>query len=296
VGKLVIEAAINEQSPKAANPHVPYTPEEVVADALACFEAGASIVHFHARHAETGALQIPGTHLYAEAMREIRRVRPDALVYPTYGSGTPVERFAHVDALAADPAVRCDLATIDPGTVNMGRYDGAGGVDADFVFSVVHADCRHFFDLCARRRVRPTVVIREPGAVRTAVAYHRMGWLPAPLFLRINLTDDAPWGLPPSMRSVDAYLGAVPPDVPCEWMAYTYGPSHWAMNLHAIAAGGHVRTGLGDNPVEPDGTTMTNADKVARVVRIAELAGRPVASCADTRALLGMPVPAPAPV
>jgi 3-keto-5-aminohexanoate cleavage enzyme len=293
MGKLVIEAAINEQAPKASNPHVPYTPEEVVADALACFEAGASIVHFHARDPVTGALLTPGTDLYAEAMREIRRVRPDALVYPTYGSGAPAERFAHVDALAADPDVRGDLATIDPGTVNMGRFDEAGGVGPDFVFSVVHDDCRYFFDLCHRRGIRPTVVIREPGAIRTAVAYHRMGWLPAPLFLRVNLTDDAPWGLPPSMRSVDAYLAAVPPDVECEWMAYTYGPSHWAMNLHAIAAGGHVRTGLGDNPVEPDGSVLTNADKVARVAEIARLAGRAVASCADTRALLGMPVPAP---
>jgi 3-keto-5-aminohexanoate cleavage enzyme len=293
VDQLIIEAAINEQAPKALNPHVPYTPEEIVADALACFDAGAAIVHFHARDPIDGSLQTPGTELYAEAMREIRRARPDALVYPTYGSApTPGQRFVHVDALAADPEVRGDLATIDPGTVNMGRYDASGGVGPDFVFSVVHDDCRYFFDLCQRRGVRPTVVIREPGAVRTAVAYHRMGWLPAPLFLRINLTDDAPWGLAPSMRAIHAYLDAVPPDIPCEWMAYTYGPSHWSMNLHAIAAGGHVRTGLGDNPVEPDGRVLTNADKVARVVQIATLAGREVATCADTRTLLGLPVTA----
>jgi uncharacterized protein (DUF849 family) len=89
---------------------------------------------------------------------------------------------------------------------------------------------------------------------------------------------------------------AANPTVRCDLATiHSYGPSRRPMNLHAIAAGGHVRTGLGDNPVEPDGSALTNADKVARVARIAELAGRPVATCAQTRALLGVPVPVPEP-
>ena len=84
--KLIIEAALNEQSSKAENPHVPVSAEECAADALACAAAGAAIIHFHARNPRTGALLIPGTETYAEAMRLINEERPDLLVYPTYAA------------------------------------------------------------------------------------------------------------------------------------------------------------------------------------------------------------------
>ena len=58
------------------------------------------------------------------------------------------------------------------------------------------------------------------------------------------------------------------------------------MNLHAIATGGHVRTGLGDNPVEPDGSIITNAAHVARIVDIARQAGRETATPEEAVAIM----------
>jgi 3-keto-5-aminohexanoate cleavage enzyme len=51
---LIIEAAINELTQRGENPNVPLSVDEVVADALTCAVAGASIVHFHARDPVTG--------------------------------------------------------------------------------------------------------------------------------------------------------------------------------------------------------------------------------------------------
>ena len=56
--KMMIEAAINELATKEQNPHVPYGPEEVAEDAIACAKAGAAIVHFHARDAQTGGAAV----------------------------------------------------------------------------------------------------------------------------------------------------------------------------------------------------------------------------------------------
>ena len=90
--KLIIEAAINEQSAKEANPYVPYSPEEIASDALAAACAGASLVHFHARDPQTGALLHPGIEPYRQAMTWIRQEDPDVILYPTYGfSDTPEE-------------------------------------------------------------------------------------------------------------------------------------------------------------------------------------------------------------
>src|SRR5262245_64449631 len=99
---LVIEAAINGATPKALSPHVPRSIPEIAEDACACLAAGAAIVHNHhddpivkARHASAP---------YAEAWQRILDRRPDALLYPTMGSGGPHtnirESHAHVEELA----------------------------------------------------------------------------------------------------------------------------------------------------------------------------------------------------
>jgi uncharacterized protein (DUF849 family) len=274
--KLIIEAAINEQAPKDANPHVPYSVQECVEDAIRCADAGAAIVHFHARDPRTGNLLTPGTDVYLAAMRAILRERPEVLLYPTY---SPRDRFVHVEALATDPEVRLRVATIDPGAVNFSRFDpSTNEIQGDLPFVISHADCARFFDICGRHGIRYSVVVREPGQVRITVAYHRSGLIHGKLFFKVNLADDMLFGLRPSPEAVDTYMSLVPGDIPHSWMNYTYGPSHWAMTRHAIQAGGHVRTGLGDNPVGVDGARATNEQLVRRVVDLASELGRDLAT------------------
>ena len=285
--KLIIEAAINEQSPKEANPHVPYAPEEIAEDALAAARAGAAIVHFHARDPRSGALLHPGIEDYRKAMHWIRRENPDVILYPTYGfSDTPEERFAHLVALAADPEIELDFATIDPGAVNYGRYDAgkATWVD-DFVMSVSHAEAHYFFDFCKRAGVQHSIVVREPGQVRHAAQYHRQGWTPLPLLLKMHFRDDSCFGLPPCMEAVQTLSSPlVTGGLAIEWMTYVEGESHDRMNALAVEGGGHVRTGLGDN-ARIDGKVMTNAEQVERVAELAAQRGRELATPADVRAL-----------
>jgi 3-keto-5-aminohexanoate cleavage enzyme len=208
--------------------------------------------------------------------------------YPTYGfSPTPEERFSHVKALAEDPTVKLNMATIDPGAVNMAPFDESqNSFLGDWTFNVSHAEAQYAIGLAREYQFPFSVVVREPGHIRHTLAYYRMGLIRPPLFFKICLSDDTPWGMPPSASAIDAYLSVIPQDVPYIWMAYTYGKSHWSMNLHAIASGGHVRTGLGDNPVEPDGSRLTNAEKVARVVDIARQVGRETATPEEAQAIM----------
>jgi uncharacterized protein (DUF849 family) len=152
---------------------------------------------------------------------------------------------------------------------------------------VPHAHLEHFLALCAQKGIQYSVVVREPGHVRITVAAHRKGWMTGTVLFKLNLADDALWGLPPSEAAVDAYLGIVPDDIPYTYMSYTYGPSHWAMTDLAIARGAHVRVGLGDNPVEADGTQPTNAELVRRVVERAAARNREPATPAEALRILG---------
>jgi uncharacterized protein (DUF849 family) len=289
--KLIIEAALNEQSSKAENPHVPISAEECAADALACGAAGAAIIHFHARDPETGALLIPGTETYAEAMRLINKERPDLLIYPTYAPvSSPAETFCHLEALADDPTVRLQSATIDPGATIFSFFEpDTGQIAGHHTISVPQEHLAYFLQLCEKKNIQYSVVVREPGHVRITVAAYRTGLMRGTILFKLNLGDHALWGLPPSEEAVDAYLGIVPDDIAYTYLAYTYGPSHWKMAQIAIDRGAHVRVGLGDNPVEAGGSQPTNAEMVQRIVEMAAAKGRQPATPAEARAILGAP-------
>ena len=85
-GRVIIEVRCNELTMRDRNPHVPWSPDEIAADAAKCREAGASIVHFHARDARTGAMS-GDVGVYADTIRAMRAVS-DVLISPTLGAST----------------------------------------------------------------------------------------------------------------------------------------------------------------------------------------------------------------
>src|SRR6516225_1414667 len=98
--KLIIEVRMNEAAKKAANAHVAYTPGEIVADALACAEAGASAVHFHTRSADGS--ESNRIEDYREILAGVRS-RSSVVVHPTLGlfhGAGPDQRLAHIRDLS----------------------------------------------------------------------------------------------------------------------------------------------------------------------------------------------------
>jgi uncharacterized protein (DUF849 family) len=291
VEPLIIECALNEQATRQQNPNVPIAPDDIVRDALEAARAGAAIVHLHARDAHTGDMLHPGTECYREIFRRIRERAPDLLLYPTYGaSPTPEERFSHLVALAADPQVRLDFATIDPGAVNYAdRAAAVGQGPGEFVLSVGHAECRWFFETANRLGFLYSQTVRELGHVRHVVSYWRAGWIRWPLLLKLTMSANHAWGLPPRPESIAMFTTAIlPADIPFRWMTYVEGDTHTEMCRFAVERGGHVRTGLGDNPVL-DGKQLSNAEQIERVVELARRSGRKVATPAEARRMLRTP-------
>ncbi len=287
---LIIECSLNEQVTKSENPHVPISVDEVIADGLAAAAAGASILHFHARDEATGALLHPGTEVYRQILRGIRRENSDVILYPTYGtSPTPEERFAHLAILAADPDCRLDFATIDPGAVNYADYDPkTKQVGWDYVLSVTHTEVQHFFALAKRHGIQFSFTVREPGQIRHVLAYRDMGLVHDPLFFKITMSEKHAWGVPPSVQGIRLLTeGIIPADVSYRWMLFVEGGSRNFVQLcrYAVEIGGHVRVGVGDSP-RYAGRVLTNAEQVAEIVAMAGEAGRGVATPFAVRAML----------
>jgi len=212
------------------------------------------------------------------------------VLYPTMGGGgphtNPRERYAHIEELADEDLLQ--LAIIDPGSVSLGPYDDHGlPMAVDFVYQNTFADVRYMADACRTRGLGAHISIFEPGFLRVALDYHRAGRFPRALKIQLYFGGPMlPFGLPPTEKSLDAYL-AMLEGTELPWMVGELGGDVLSTLAEpAIRRGGHVRVGLEDY-AGPD--TPKNAELVRSVASLAAKHGRTVAGDADARAIIGLP-------
>src|SRR3712207_4771224 len=123
---LIIEARVNESAVRGDNPALPYGPQEVIEEGVLCREAGASILHWHARDTD-GSERPNETALYREVVEGVRE-QTDLLLHPTLGfigtQGDAQGRVRHIQELNEDPKTRIDMAPVDIGSYGADLWDG----------------------------------------------------------------------------------------------------------------------------------------------------------------------------
>lgn len=295
VTPVIIEAAINGVASKARNAHIPCAPDEIARDARACLAAGAAIVHSH--NAEMAVEAARAADLYLAAWRPVLAAQADAILYPTIGfGGTIEEKYGHHAILAEAGAIRMGL--LDPGSVNFGATDEDGlPGPPDFVYANPFSDIRHEVAACARHRLGPSIAIFEPGFLRAALAFHRVGRLPAGALVKLYFGGEFDYlggtrrgvgfGLPPTRASLEAYL-AMLEGTNLPWAVAVIGGDVLASDVARLALerGGHLRVGLEDYA---GSRAPSNEELVREAVSLACAVGRPVASCTEAARMLGLP-------
>ena len=283
---VIIEAAINGATSKSVNPNVPVTEYEIVADALACFETGAAIVHQHITDFNLSGEE--AAQVYLGIWRRVLAVRPDALWYPTVNLGPQAHWYDHIPPLAESGLLRMGLS--DPGSVNMGvPVDSLPA--GSFVYTNTFDDIARQLELCRTHRLGPSLAIYEPGFLRTVRAYHHSGQLPVGSFVKLYFSSTrglsgTAFGLPPSRAALSAYVELLDgTGLPWAVSAVGYDLVRSEVCRPALDAGGHLHLGLefyaGDR-------TPTNVDLVAEAVEAVAAAGREVATSAEAAVLLGL--------
>jgi uncharacterized protein (DUF849 family) len=286
MAKVMIEAAINGNAMRKLNPHIPYTPEEIANDAVATCEAGAALIHFHVRDPETGkwAHDVP---YYAEVYRRARR-RCDALLWPTFSDqGDAASRFNHFVELSKDPATKPDLGAGDMGSVNLVAYDPVAKKihNEKSIYCNSYETIRYFLTRSRELGLRPTLQIFDPSFLRAALIFLDMGILTEPLLLKFYLGGpELPFGLPPNLKSLEAYLEMLK-GVRVNWFAATLGGDNLPMVPLIVSLGGHVRVGLEDYQYARDGQ-LSNPQIVERAAAMIHAMGHEVASPAEARKIL----------
>lgn len=287
---LVIAVSMNGERSKAANPHVPVGHDEIVATALSCYDAGASIIHCH--NASTALTGQDAADDYLAVWRRIRAERPGALWYPTL-TRNGCDDLAHIGLI--DDAIGIEFACCDPGSVGLSGPDETG-VPMGVYYTNSYAQIRSNLEQLAARRIGPQLAIYEPGYLRTVLAYHRAGKLPQGAVVNFyfggpyghSTGPSSSFGLPPTRNALLAYLDLLG-DADLPWTVSVWGGDLFATELPQLAVelGGHLQVGLESHfdPVDKP----RNEDHIRAAVELAERAGRPVADRAATLALWRAP-------
>ena len=289
--KVIIEVRINEYAMREHNPHVPYAPAEIAAQAFECWREGASIIHYHARDPDSGA---PATdvQLYADTVRRIK-AGSDLITMPTLGAWwlPSVEaRIAHVVEMARAPATRPEFAPIDMATSNVDTYDPKAKRfrTQDAVYINTTATWAYFAETMKAAGVKPMQALWNVSSVRATEAFVDMGIFAEPIYCELVLTEN--WllsGHPGTIKGMQALLDFMPSDQDWQWSVLCAGGNLLPLVAAAIERGGHIAIGLGDYHY-PELQHPTNAQLVARVAQIAREMGREVATPAEARVMLGV--------
>lgn len=252
------------------NPNQPATREQVISEAVGAARAGASIVHIHARTTDGEMTQAPEDYLaIKQAIRE--QVDDVVLNFTTGGRlGAPAEERRR--SLQAQP----EVASLNCGSINFGPDD--------VVFMNPRSLIEALAGEMAERGIVPEYECFDMGmAVTAARLAEAARGAPGMLHMVLGVIG----GAPPSVESISLFERLVPAGLP--WMVTAIGRHNFPMMAVTLALGGHVRTGLEDVVyVGPGEYAESNAQLVARAKALCDAVGRPLATPAQAREILGI--------
>ncbi len=282
--KTIIECALNGPWSRTAQPLIPITIAECIAEGIACVRAGASIIHVHP-YDETTGKQRDDWQIYRRIIEGIR-AQVDVPVYPTIPLGQEGDRTLSAEARYAATATLAahgllEMAAVDPGSVNFTLANGRDG----FVYTNPETHILHALGLAAQHGFKPCYAIYEAGFLRAGAALHaRVAGTPTPLY-RFMFSTDFLFGYPPEDYALESLLHLLETCAPsAAWMTSGLGVDVTPLIPLTVRRGGHLRVGLEDAPL---GSTRTNVQWVEHAVRAVEAAGGAVASVSEMRELLG---------
>ncbi|TMD33411.1 MAG: 3-keto-5-aminohexanoate cleavage protein, partial [Chloroflexi bacterium] len=274
-GAVVISAALTGVlATREQCPAIPYTPKEIADEAKRAADAGAAIVHIHARTPEGGPDWSVDT--FAEILSEVR-ARTEVMVnFSTGAVGVAAEdRVAHIREL------RPEIGALNMGSMNYAIYSAKKKTFYhDHVFANPFKDIRFFLEAMNGAGVRPELECFDTGHIANTAPLIDMGVLRPPY--QFSLIMGVLGGIPGTTRHLVDQVDTLPSG--SLWQVIGIGLNQWPLVAAAIAMGGNVRVGLEDNfYVEEGKMAKSNAELVEKAARLARDEGREVASVEQAR-------------
>ena len=269
--KLIISACIcGAEVTKENNPAVPYTVEEIVREAKSAYDAGAALIHLPVRWDDGTPTQDKGR--FQECVDAIRKVCPDVIIQPSTGGAVGMTDLERLQSTEITPTP--EMATLDCGTCNFG---------GDEIFINTDNTINNFGDIMKERGIKPECAVFDKGMIDLALKAAKKGHIDYPMHFDFVLGVQ----MTATVRDLVFMAGSVPPG--STWTATGIGKTCWDIVAATIALGGHVRVGFEDNVYMSKGVlAKSNGEMVERVVQMAKLMNREIATPDEARAILGL--------
>jgi 3-keto-5-aminohexanoate cleavage enzyme len=272
-GKVIITCALTGGiHGKEANPNLPEQPDEIVAQGVAAWRAGAAILHVHARNPDGSNTMARA--IYGEVHQRLC-AETDAVIQLTTG-GSPV--------LPVNDRLTTVLLNPEMCSLNMGLLNFFIRGERVF-FSNHREDIERFAREMRRREVKPELEVYNMGMIEEAEHLIGTGLLEPPYLVNYVLHTPTQGGLRGTPVNLIEMSRRLPPGALCN--VSSMGRSQLPITTIAIAMGLHARVGMEDNVYYRRGELVReNAQLVERTVRIARELQREPAGPADVRAAL----------
>ncbi|MBO4881451.1 MAG: 3-keto-5-aminohexanoate cleavage protein [Firmicutes bacterium] len=269
--KLIISCCIcGAEVTKENNPAVPYTVEEIAREAKSAYDAGAALIHLHVRWDDGTPTQDKGR--FQECVDAIRKVCPDVIIQPSTGGAVGMTDLERLQSTEITPTP--EMATLDCGTCNFG---------GDEIFINTDNTINNFGDIMKERGIKPECEVFDKGMIDLALKAAKKGHIDYPIHFDFVL------GVQMTATVRDLVFMATSIPAGCTWTATGIGRTSWDIAAATIAMGGHVRVGFEDNVYMSKGVlAKSNGEMVERVVQMAKLMNREVATPAEAREILGL--------
>ena len=303
--KCIITAAVTGgDTVPSQSPYIPITPQEIADEAVRCAEAGAAVVHVHARDPETGE---PSSRLelFEEILTSIKE-RSDAVICPTTGGNASMTLEERLRQL---PKFKPEMATFNMGSMNYAAhfivesYDRRGKTfkyewerpylesTKDAVFKNTFQDLEYIINLMNENDVKPECEIYDLGMLYNTAYLVEKKILQKPLQIQFVL---GVLGGARAEPGVLYWLKGVADEQfgrnEYTWSTIGAGyPQEFHLGAMSVIMGGNVRVGMEDNlRVERKKYAKSNAEMVEKIVKIIELLDREIATPDDARRILGL--------
>ncbi len=298
-GKVIITCAITGAiHTPSMSPHLPVTPDEIVAESLAASEAGAAILHLHARNPEDGRPD-QSPEGFAAFLPRVKQ-GTDAVVNITTG-GSPYMSVAERAAPAA--TYQPELASLNMGSMNFGLYPMLNRFkefrhnwerehlegSRDLVFRNSFKDIEYVLQTCYGNGTRFEFECYDISHLYNLAHFADRGLVKAPFFVQsvfglLGGIGPHPEDVLHMKRTADRLFGE-----DYRWSVLGAGANQFRIATQAATLGGNIRVGLEDSLWAGRGELAnSNAVQVRKVRSIVEALGLEIATPNEAREILGL--------
>ena len=272
---LIINACLTGMVPsREQTPHVPLSCDEIIEDAIQVVNAGATMLHIHARDEE--GKPTPDVSYYERILSGIRAECPNVVITVTTSgrNWSDFERRSQVLYMTG-------LAKPDMGSLTLGSLNFLSGASVNTIEMV-----ERLAMTMKEQDIKPELEVFDLGMVNIIKYLERNNIISGPKYVNILLGNLNT--APANISSLAAITSELPSNT--QWGATGLGQFQLPINTAAIVAGGHVRVGLEDSIYYDyeKSVLASNINLVERVVRISNELMRPIATPNQTRQLLGL--------